>query len=304
MRGAAALLLSGVLLPACGGEDLGRPAPPEPAPPLEETDWCEVAAEYEFLPVLDFEPAGTSAAICDVAGPPEDRCNWYAGSDTKHACLDKPLTMLRPSGNTAFPGEAIPEGRCGAPGTGLHVVGKRVAACIPEGDTPDETNGKIGWGANFQVDALPSGAPDTGGGACGETSDNVPPPGSVFFDASCWAGVSFWAKKSGPGGGSSLTVTVSDFFTVDFDDPKIVSCQTDEGVPDSTKCDPAGRVVTLTEDWAFYALPWDSLNQKGFGLPSLLGRVDSGNLKGVTLLIAPGDWDIWIDDVAFFRTIP
>jgi hypothetical protein len=61
-------------------------------------------------------------------------------------------------------------------------------------------------------------------------------------------------------------------------------------------------VVTLTEDWTFYALPWNALNQKGFGVPSLLGRVDSGNIKGVTLLITPGDWDIWIDDVAFFRT--
>jgi hypothetical protein len=306
MRSFAALVVFGAVLSACGGEDLGRPAPPEAVKELEPTNWCEVVEGYEFLRVLDFEPAGTSSAICDVAGQTEDRCNWYAGTDGRHGCTN-PLTMLRPTGGTNFPGEAIPGGRCGVPSTGLHVVGTRVAQCIQPDSPSEDSDGKIGWGANFQVDALPVGAPDTGGAACGETPDGVPDPGSAFFDASCWDGVSFWARKSGPSGGSSLTVTVTDVFTSMSPIPNEAGayyCSISETAPDSTKCDAMGRVVTMTEEWQFFVLPWNSLNQKGYGVPSLLGRVDSGNIKGLTILVSPGDWDFWVDDVSFFRKAP
>jgi hypothetical protein len=32
--------------------------------------------------------------------------------------------------------------------------------------------------------------------------------------------------------------------------------------------------------------------------------VDSGNIKGLTILVSPGDWDFWVDDVSFFRKAP
>jgi hypothetical protein len=303
VRRASVLLALGSWLPACGGEDIGRPAPPEPATELQAEDWCADAAKYEYLNILDFEPAGASTAVCDVAGPRQEQCNWYAGSDTAHAC--KKGTTLRPR-NDAFPGEAIPEGRCGMPGTALHVVGTRVAACIPEHDPVATTsNGRIGWGANFQVDALPTGAPDSGGAACEADPDNPFAPGEIFFDASCWDGISFWARKSGPVGGSALTITVTDVFTAGLtEDPRVgIVCKTEETAEDSTKCDAMGRAVTLKEDWNFYALPWRSLAQKGFGRESLLGTVDRGNIKGVTVLISPGDWDIWVDDIALFRVL-
>jgi hypothetical protein len=306
VRRAAALLVLGAVLPACGGEDLGREPVPVAPKPLEPTDYCREAAGYEFLNVLDFEGAGASNAVCDVSNPRNSAatCNWYAGSDGAHVCTDDPQTSLRPSGNMNFPGEALPEDRCGAAGSGLHVVATRVAACIPSDET---SNGKIGWGANFQVDSLPIGPPDTGGAACGEPEEGVDPPGSLFFDASCWDGISFWAKKNGPTGGSAITVTVSDAWTTSGRmDPEtnMPYCETRDGVPDTRKCDSAGAAVSLTEEWTLYVLRWEDLKQKGFGVPSVLGRVDPGNIKGVTLLISPGDWDIWIDDVAFFRNAP
>lgn len=304
MRRAAALLVLGVALPACGGEDLGRPAPPTASPPLEQVDYCRIADELEFLPILDFEPAETTTAVCDVSDPDDGsrNCNWYPGRDMNHECVDRPPSAIQPKDNMAFPGEAIPGGLCGNEGSALHVTATRVAACLG-------SDGKIGWGANFQVDNLPRRKDTSGDARCVPPGPGLDEPGALKFDASCWEGVSFWARKNGPHGGSSLTLTVADVWTsVIKQNPETNSpyCSNLEGTPqnpvaDSAKCDAAGAAISLTEEWTLYTLSFGELKQKGYGVPSPIGRIDAGNLTALAIVIAPGDWDFWVDDLSFFR---
>jgi hypothetical protein len=259
---------------------------------------------------MDFEPRGESMAICDTTnvGDATARCSSYAGSDTAHACTNPP-TMLRPSGQN-FGGDAIPDGRCDSQGSGMHVTASRLAACIPKEPTPvpdgqaGDSNGRVGWGANFQVENLRLDADGVGGSACLEAPEGGDEPGSVLFDASCWDGVSFWAKKTPGPYGSAITLTVPDVWTSTTKmnpDTGMPYCSTSETVADSAKCDAPGAVISLTEEWTFIAVPFYLLKQKGFGVPSPIGRIDPGNIKGITFLISPGDWDFWLDDVSFYR---
>jgi hypothetical protein len=302
----AAVAIFALGLPACGGEDIGRPAPPEAAKELDPVDWCEVAEGYEFLSVVDFEPNGTSTSVCDVASRDQmtrGLCSPWIGKDDGHNCMDAPATSLRPSGNTnPIGGDAVPGGRCGGPANGVHLVGTRVAACVG-------SDGKIGWGANFEI-RLPANANQGGGTGCREAPAGGLRPGSKLFDATCWDGVSFWAKKSPGPVGTSITVTVPDYWTSDAE-PEVAlkPCSTADSAADSEKCDAPGVAISMREEWTLVVVPFSLLKQKGFGVPSPLKQIDpsgweidSGNVRGITFLLAPGDWDFWLDDVALYRT--
>jgi len=311
-RTAIGSLLALSALAGCGGEDLGRPPPPGPAvgTDVNGTDWCEVAVDYEFLNIMDFEPGGTTTGLCDTTSMmSSESCNSYSGADGTHACGME--TTFRPAGNV-FGGDAIPGDLCDEPANGLHVVGTSVAACIPP-DHPEidiDSDGKIGWGAAFELQDLPHGAPPSGGG-CIEPEEGIDPPGSIFFDATCWDGISLWARKSGPQGGTSITITVSDVWTSPGKkDPETGEdfCSTSATVLDTAKCDAPGVAVSLTEEWTFITLPFAVLKQKGYGVPSPIIAIDPGNLqidpgniRGMKVLMSPGDWDIWFDDIAFYR---
>jgi hypothetical protein len=71
--------------------------------------------------------------------------------------------------------------------------------------------------------------------------------------------------------------------------------------PDARKCDPFGFGVLLTPDWRFIKLPFANARQKGFGVPSPLGTLDTSALLGLQLGVSAGDLDVWIDDIAFYR---
>lgn len=76
-------------------------------------------------------------------------------------------------------------------------------------------------------------------------------------------------------------------------------------------CDPFGEGILLPQStdggsnpWQFYAIPFSDLRQKGYGIPE--PGLDLTHILGVTINLSKGqlgtgDYDVWIDDVAFYK---
>jgi hypothetical protein len=112
-------------------------------------------------------------------------------------------------------------------------------------------------------------------------------------DLTEWDGVSFWARK-GSDSGSSL------FFSV-FDPKTETSggyCDSNSDVL-SEKCDAYGTGVGLAEEWRFFAIPFEKLRQRGFGVPT--EELLTGSLLGLNWAADRGNWDVWVDDIALYR---
>jgi hypothetical protein len=132
-------------------------------------------------------------------------------------------------------------------------------------------------------------------------------------DASDWEGLSMWVKRNGDGVGTSLFASVSDRNTDSSARASIQSSElqqeieTDEIVPDcnddslveSQKCDRFGAGVLLPNEWTFVRIPFDRMKQRGYGVPA--PALDVGALAGLNFGVEVGDWDFYVDDVAFYR---
>jgi hypothetical protein len=79
------------------------------------------------------------------------------------------------------------------------------------------------------------------------------------------------------------------------------TCSTDPDTTyaDAQKCDAYGSAVSLTDDWSFVPIPFSGLRQKGFGTAS--APFDRSKISRLQFLMTFGDWDFWIDDIAFFK---
>jgi hypothetical protein len=115
------------------------------------------------------------------------------------------------------------------------------------------------------------------------------------LDASDWTGVSFWARRSQSSRGS-IRVELADART----DPATGTCRAD--VPRDALaegCDRFGAWASIGSDWRFFTLPFTDFRQGGWGVYA--GRLEPGDLRALTFLFPAGRWDVWIDDVAFYR---
>ncbi len=132
------------------------------------------------------------------------------------------------------------------------------------------SEGLTGWGLVF-----------------GKNFDGAP------VDFSNFDGVSFWARR-GEDSGETLFFSVTDTNT----DPVGGRCvgESDEL---SRKCDAYGLGIGLATAWRFYQVPFDSLQQRGFGV--VTKDFDAESIVGLSWAAGPGDWDIWVDDVSFYR---
>jgi hypothetical protein len=141
------------------------------------------------------------------------------------------------------------------------------------------SNGRLGWGGSIDVTLAVSGPNDPGpgnsegAGGAGSSDDNPDLPGSQGYDARAWDGISFWVKKTPGGTNGTLIVTIADPGTTE-PPPGTPGCSSVETAPDAEKCDAFGIAVTLSEEWTFVPALFRSMRQKGFGLPSPLGRLD------------------------------
>ena len=109
------------------------------------------------------------------------------------------------------------------------------------------------------------------------------------YDASAYAGISFWARK-GPGTYGKVRVKVPDIKT-DGDGGVCTECFNDFGMD-----------ITLTETWQKYVMPFKKMKQMpDWGAPRPR-HIDNSKLFGIQWQVnAPGvAFDLWVDDVEFF----
>ena len=228
-------------------------------------------------------------SICDAATP----CTFYFNYDEVQSpenpdpnlqmprpprteCLEPAIpdavAFTRPRiGDSSFVGEPIEGGRCDEEHSGLHVIATNVGMCYG----PD---GRLGWGAGLDM--------------------NFSPP----IDAREWEGISFWVRNSAPVP-RAFILSVADPLTSGM--PYCNSMDPAAGqppIPDAQKCDAFGVAVTAPDEWTFVPAVFSSMRQKGFGVPSPLGQLDTQRITRVQILMSAGSWDFWIDDFALFRT--
>lgn len=300
-------------LVACGGEDRGRPSSEPPEPP-EERDPCLADDGHDFQAIVDFDytvPNGPIAQ-CDAGvfvplttDPNNASCMYlnydsahsWGGEDCKTPTGPNTYAEVEPRTGRNVRGEPIGgDGLCGSPESGLHFIGRNVATCIG-------TNGRLGWGASLEISLSTSESLGTntgaggasGMGGAGGADGSGDTPGENGFDARDWDGISFWIRQNAAGA-RAFIVTVSDPATAG--EPY---CSTLETVADSEKCDAFGTAITLTDEWTLVKAPFSALRQKGFGVVSPFGEIDRGNIKRLNILASAGDWDFWVDDIAFYR---
>jgi hypothetical protein len=126
----------------------------------------------------------------------------------------------------------------------------------------------------------------TGWGAgLGATFDDT----ATFYDASAQTGVTFWARVDG-----SSTTRVD----VILQELRAIS-------PNCTTCGHHPfRRIDLTTEWQKLYLPFPSFQSDGNGNPSFFD-LDPSALYGIQFFTGPNrNVDIWIDDLAFYKTIP
>jgi hypothetical protein len=314
---AAVLSAATLLLVACGGEDKGRPSGEVvEVPPVDQ---CALANEYEFQPIVTFEPrqspsGGTNRyAYCEAAVPCEAvapapfyfnydkaRTEDASGAPPGVSCPvpSDPATVniskhdVITEGPREIYGQALPDGtRCGTSANALNFTATNLAMCVG-------FNGRLGWGAGLDL--------------------NFQKPN--LFDASDWDGISFWVRRSGEGGSAfvfSVVDSQNEGVTADFEQetspgcgcyrpnpvaaPTRWQCSNDPGpeYPDVVKCDAYGAEVSITDQWTFYAFEFSGLRQKGFGFASQ--PFDKSKLSRLQFLVQFGNWSFWLDDIALFR---
>jgi hypothetical protein len=243
-----------------------------------------------------FVPVTTSPDSASCMYMNYDTAHSYMGSDCKATTGPNTYAEIEPRTGQGVRGEPIGgEGRCGNQESALHMFGRNVATCTG-------SNGRLGWGASLEIrlstsenlgaDAGAGGA--SGAGGAGGGAGDAVGPGEAGFDARDWEGISLWIRGNASGA-RAFIVTVTDRAT---DAP---FCSTAESVADAEKCDAFGTAITLTDQWTLVKAPFGALRQKGFGVPSPFGDIDPGNIKRLNMLVSAGDWDFWVDDVAFYR---
>jgi hypothetical protein len=135
------------------------------------------------------------------------------------------------------------------------------------------------------------------------------------FDAGTpgWEGVSFWARV-GPASRSVLRFAAADKYTWE----KYINPDTGDSIcvgkgrtsidqyvdgGSTSGCDQAGSYFTLGPDWRFYALPFSEMRQAGWGMKEPF--FDIWGIMAMGFLTNPGAWwDVWIDDIAWYRRNP
>jgi hypothetical protein len=73
---------------------------------------------------------------------------------------------------------------------------------------------------------------------------------------------------------------------------------------DSQKCDRYGAGIGLENRWRFVKIPFAAMQQRGYGIKSPAGRLMVEALLGFGIYMDIGNWDFWIDQVAYYKDAP
>ncbi len=126
-------------------------------------------------------------------------------------------------------------------------------------------------------------------------------PFAPGLDVSNYEGVSFWGRVKWETR-STVRLSVLDPGTDSafVDDAGESLCDAESSLDDFEQaCDPYGRYAVMTGDWKFFRIPFHEMRQKGFGAKT--PYLDLGVIRQVTVDYGQGEWDFWIDDLAFYR---
>jgi hypothetical protein len=167
-----------------------------------------------------------------------------------------------------------------------HLVATNLGVCF------SAATGRRGWGSNFTIDLR------------GLTNLN-----GTEFDASAWDGIAFWARLGDGPSNEAINILVGDADTSGGDyaepaDSGWTECDTGVNKNDSVKCAPFGVAVTLTRDWVLHRIPWADLKQKGYGQEAPDRRINPARIWRFQISTSTGDWDFYLDDLAFYRENP
>ncbi len=155
--------------------------------------------------------------------------------------------------------------------------------------------------------------------------------GGTYFDATEWSGISLWVRKGTGPSASSIFASVAERFTVPsggllFEAGESVNllqpsqCPADQTMggpcycafnaadvdgngtldPLQSQCDRFGAGVGIATDWRFFKIPFTRMRQRAYGRPSPLPAPDP-LILGVEIGLDGENWDIWVDDLAFYR---
>lgn len=277
-----------------------------------DPDPCTTSQDFEYQLLTDFSGGG-------IAGP----FATYVSYDATGLLYmsnglggSAPITDVDPvqcqTGYSFTTPDTISPARCGTDRAGLRMfatggtlVNNALTGTVAD---PDDA-GLSGWGMNAGTDLRQD--------CNGQTTTAPGTNGPCFFDATGWTGISFWAM-AGPGTtGTSALVTVADPITAGvlggtypFNDLTCGNepCVAPPGVSDDhctaatvplCLCDPFGKAFGLVDHWAFYAIPFSDMRQKGYGAP--VPAIDVAHVLGFKVSLGPGTWNVYIDNVAFYR---
>ena len=64
-------------------------------------------------------------------------------------------------------------------------------------------------------------------------------------------------------------------------------------------CDAFGTFTALNTNWQFFMMPFEEMRQAGWGKRAPF--FDIQHISNLTFFYSQGIWDIWIDDIAFYK---
>ncbi len=265
---------------ACGGtEDSERPqALPSSYEPVDLTDCESFAEDYEFLLLEPFTP--NTQPVNDNG---TRTLGWYVSYDLSNVSFNDDGTVKErffgpPDEGSTVEGQIWPDDTEGAPSLDEGKLCEQSAGSIHLYSNPP---GFSHWGMNFGSNM----------------NDN--------YDATEWGadGIAFWTKRAADTHeGLSVKATVPDGYTtssgrrINSLEPYCI-----DGLYDQDACDAYGRAVILSDEWQLHLLRFDEMYQEGFGRASPLPTPNVEALAGVAFLVGTGTWDVWVDEVAYFR---
>jgi hypothetical protein len=218
-------------------------------------------------------PSADAARICDLSDPTVLPGNCPA--DSEHTLAPEALSAIHiTTGNLTNNGGQL---------------GQTLARC-PAAPPPPAPN-------PYECKKFAPGSSEKG--AC-STAD-APTRGQLEckgLNASEWEGIVFWGRV-GPGSQVTVKVRAADKAT----DDKGCVCNPNTNQNDSSDgCDKWGRFVTLDQTFRAYMVPFSDLQQGGWGAAS--PRLDTGDLFSIAIEYGRGAWDLWLDDIGFYRRKP
>jgi hypothetical protein len=309
MRAVGIVVLCAAASAACGGNtDRPRPDPGSVCRPLvplgDQVDLgggpvdCNALDGYELY-LLDNWEAGAASI------------SWYVNNDRTADSDPKPDT-------DPVPAEEIIGGRC----VGARPSANAATVCdtsdMPPGECTRElepesrfafhqrtglltaNGGQLGRGfPPICPDGAPlchfaPGPPEVG--PCSPSMGSTPATdGCTGRDFSQWEGVFVWARV-GPYSADTVKVRVADKLT----DDKGCVCNpyTNQNDP-GDGCDKFSAFVGLDGTFRAYLVPFDRMQQGGWGMRS--PGLDTSDLFSFALEYGRGSWDLWIDDIGFYR---